>query len=327
MRIEDRFTVALPLAQAWEVLRDVERIAPCMPGAQLTEIEGDEYRGVVKIKLGAITAQYKGSVHFAEVDEVAHRMVLAAKGRETRGQGNASADVVVTLAETAAGTEVAIETDLTISGKIAQFGRGVLADVSAKLLGDFARCLEDDLAGSDGGGSSGGGGTAPVADLAGDDGADPGMALPEPIGDAADSIGATTEPASGEHATGVETTASAVSGFETTGEQANVSVEHDAGPSGDGPDANGSAASGASADVGSAPPRPSPLRTVTSSPSEPLDLLTLAGPGMAQRALPVALVVDLVLLAVTRRPAVRWLLSAAGTGLVAAVVLGSQPDD
>ncbi len=124
MRIEDRFTVALPLAQAWEVLRDVERVAPCMPGAQLTEIEGDEYRGVVKVKLGAITAQYKGSVHFAEVDEAAHRMVLAAKGRETRGQGNASADVVVTLGETDAGTEIAIDTDLTISGKIAQFGRG-----------------------------------------------------------------------------------------------------------------------------------------------------------------------------------------------------------
>ena len=315
MRIEDRFTVALPLPETWEVLRDVERIAPCMPGAQLTEIEGDEYRGVVKIKLGAITAQYKGSVHFAEIDEAGHRMVLAAKGRETRGQGNASADVVVTLVATDAGTEVAIETDLTISGKIAQFGRGVLADVSSKLLGEFARCLEDDLARRDGGERPGAGAAAPVDDLAGDEGADPGMALPEPVGDAADSFATSAQQTTGDRTSGYETTSSPATGFETTGEEADARAGHD------GPDANGSATEGGTG------PRPSPLRTVESRSSEPLDLLALAGPGMAQRALPVALVVDLVLLAVTRRAAVRWLLSAAGTGLVAAVVLGSRPDD
>src|SRR5690242_1973949 len=146
MRIENSFTVGLPEEDAWRVLLDVERIAPCMPGAELQEVAGDEYRGVVKVKLGAITAQYKGAVRFAEVDEAGRRLVLRAEGRETRGQGNASATVTATLRPAGEGrTEVAIETDLTISGKIAQFGRGVLADVSSKLLADFARCLENDL--------------------------------------------------------------------------------------------------------------------------------------------------------------------------------------
>ena len=146
MRIENSFTVGLPVEDAWKVLLDVERIAPCMPGAELQEIADDEYRGVVKVKLGAITAQYKGAVRFAEVDEAGRRLVLRAEGRETRGQGNASATVTATLRPATEGrTDVAIETDLTISGRIAQFGRGVLADVSTKLLGDFASCLENDL--------------------------------------------------------------------------------------------------------------------------------------------------------------------------------------
>ncbi len=147
MRIEDRFTVSLPMEETWKVFLDVERIAPCMPGAQLTEMTDDEYRGVVKVKLGAITAQYKGAVRFEEVDEASHRLVLRAEGRETRGQGNAAATVVATLHPAGdGGTEVAIDTDLKITGRIAQFGRGVMADVSSKLLGEFARCLEDDLA-------------------------------------------------------------------------------------------------------------------------------------------------------------------------------------
>jgi carbon monoxide dehydrogenase subunit G len=146
MRIEDRFTVSLPVAEAWKVFLDVERIAPCMPGAQLQEITEDEYRGIVKVKLGAITAQFKGAVRFAEVDEAERRVVLRAQGREIRGQGNASATVTATLSDAAGnGTEVAIDTDLSITGRVAQFGRGVLADVSSKLLADFARCIEANL--------------------------------------------------------------------------------------------------------------------------------------------------------------------------------------
>lgn len=145
MRIDNRFTVGLPVEDAWRVLLDVERIAPCMPGVELEEVTEDELRGVVNVRLGAITAQYRGAVLFAEVHEASRRIVLSAEGRDTSGQGNASAEVTATLHPAGEGrTEVAIETDLTISGTIAQCGRGVLADVSAKLLADFARCVESE---------------------------------------------------------------------------------------------------------------------------------------------------------------------------------------
>ena len=150
MRIDNSFTVGLPAEDAWKVLLDVERIAPCIPGAELQEVAGEEYRGIVKVKLGAITAQYKGAVHLAEVDEAGRRIVLRAEGRETRGQGDASATVTATLRPAGEGrTEVAIQTDLTISGKIAQFSRGVMADVSSKLLADFATCLASTILAGD----------------------------------------------------------------------------------------------------------------------------------------------------------------------------------
>jgi uncharacterized protein len=145
MRIEDRFRVNVPVDEAWRLLLDIERIAPCVPGAQLQEVAGDEYRGVVKVKVGPITAQYKGAARFDEVDEAAHRAVIAASGRDTRGQGNASATVTVTLGPDGDATDVSIDTDLSITGKVAQFGRGVLADVSSKLLGQFVENLERDV--------------------------------------------------------------------------------------------------------------------------------------------------------------------------------------
>ena len=145
MKIEDEFRVDVPIDEAWKVLLDVERIAPCMPGAQLQEIEGDEYRGIVKIKVGPITAQYKGAARIVETDENAHQVVLKAEGRDTRGQGNASATVTATLTPAGSGTVVHIDTDLNITGKVAQFGRGVMADVSSKLLGQFASNLERDV--------------------------------------------------------------------------------------------------------------------------------------------------------------------------------------
>ena len=145
MKIEDEFRVDVPIDEAWKVLLDVERIAPCMPGAQLQEIEGDEYRGIVKIKVGPITAEYKGAARIVEADEDAHQVVLKAEGRDTRGQGNASAMVTATLTSEGSGTIVHIDTDLNITGKVAQFGRGVMADVSSKLLGQFASNLERDV--------------------------------------------------------------------------------------------------------------------------------------------------------------------------------------
>ena len=145
MKIEDSFRVEVPVEEAWKVLLDLERIAPCLPGAQLTEVEGDEYRGTVKIKVGPITAQYKGVAKIEEANEADHRVVLQAEGRDTRGQGTASATVTATLVAEGDGTTVNIDTDLNITGKVAQFGRGVMADVSSKLLGQFADNLKKDV--------------------------------------------------------------------------------------------------------------------------------------------------------------------------------------
>ena len=145
MELTNDFRVGVPVERAWELLTDVEGIAPCMPGAQLQEIEGDEYRGIVKVKVGPITAQYKGVARFLERDEAAHRAVLRAEGRETRGQGNANATITARLEPDGDATNVTVVTDLTITGRVAQFGRGVLADVSAKLLGQFVDCLESKL--------------------------------------------------------------------------------------------------------------------------------------------------------------------------------------
>jgi hypothetical protein len=159
MELNNEFRVGIPPTQAWGVLTDVERIAPCMPGAQLQEIEGDEYRGIVKVKVGPITAQYKGKATFLERDEEAGRLVLRAEGRDTRGQGNANATITATLVPDEGGTKVTVNTDLTVTGKVAQFGRGVLGEVSVKLLNQFVSCLETKVlasSGTSGGGPSGG---------------------------------------------------------------------------------------------------------------------------------------------------------------------------
>jgi carbon monoxide dehydrogenase subunit G len=163
VELTNEFRVNVPVDDAWAVLTDVERIAPAMPGAQLQEVEGDEYRGIVKVKVGPITAQYKGTARFQEQDKEAHRVVLRAEGRDTRGQGNASATVTATLTPDGDGTKVAVVTDLTITGKVAQFGRGVLADVSSKLLGQFVDNLERDVLA----GPTGGNGSAPATPAAG----------------------------------------------------------------------------------------------------------------------------------------------------------------
>jgi carbon monoxide dehydrogenase subunit G len=148
MELSNEFRVGVSVPEAWKVLTNVERIAPMLPGAQLQEVEGDEYRGVVKVKVGPISAQYKGQASFVERDEDAGRVVLKATGRDTRGQGNASALITATMTPDADGTKVSVVTDLTVTGKVAQFGRGVLAEVSAKLIGQFVDSLEADLAAS-----------------------------------------------------------------------------------------------------------------------------------------------------------------------------------
>jgi uncharacterized protein len=145
MEMTNEFDVGVPVDEAWAVLTDLERIAPCMPGAQLTEVEGDEYRGIVKVKVGPITAQYKGVAKFSEKDDAAHRAVIDAQGRDTRGQGNANALITASLEDRGGVTHVTVHTDLKLTGKVAQFGRGAIQDVSGALLGQFVNCLENDL--------------------------------------------------------------------------------------------------------------------------------------------------------------------------------------
>jgi carbon monoxide dehydrogenase subunit G len=149
MKIDNEFTVSAPIDRAWAVLTDVETIAPCMPGAQLTgiqDVDGSEvYEGKVKVKIGPVVSEFKGTATFIEKDDEKYRGVIDAKGRDTRGAGNASATIVITLASDGESTRVTIDTDLKISGKVAQFGAGMIKEVSAKLLGQFVDCLEGKL--------------------------------------------------------------------------------------------------------------------------------------------------------------------------------------
>jgi uncharacterized protein len=141
-KLLNEFTVHRPIDETWMVLTDVERIAPCMPGAALEEIEGDIFRGVVKVKLGAISTAFKGQANFVERDDTAHRAVLKGEGRDTTGKGNASALITAQLESIDAGTtKCVVETDLHITGKVAQFGRGIMGDVSKKLMNQFATNL------------------------------------------------------------------------------------------------------------------------------------------------------------------------------------------
>jgi carbon monoxide dehydrogenase subunit G len=146
MELEHRFTVAAPVEQAWEVLLDLERIAPCMPGATLTSYEGDEFAGNVRVKLGPVVMTFTGAGRFVERDETARRLVIEASGKDRRGGGTARATVRSTLHGEGGSTAVEVHTDLVVTGRAAQFGRGMIADVSGRLLGQFTDCLAGKLA-------------------------------------------------------------------------------------------------------------------------------------------------------------------------------------
>jgi carbon monoxide dehydrogenase subunit G len=138
----NEFVVNRPIEQAWAVLTDLERIAPCLPGAQLQEVEGDIYRGVVKVKLGPISTAFKGEAHFVERDDAGHRAVLRGEGRDTGGKGNADALITAQFESLTADTsKCTVTTELRVTGKVAQFGRGIMGDVSEKLMTQFANNL------------------------------------------------------------------------------------------------------------------------------------------------------------------------------------------
>ncbi|MCX5358850.1 SRPBCC family protein [Streptomyces sp. NBC_00124] len=145
MELHHEFTVPVPVDDAWRALLDIERVAPCMPGATVEDYDGKTVNGSVKVKVGPITVTYKGTAVFEEQDEDAHRIVLIASGRETRGQGTARATVTGTLTEQDGGTAVSVRTDLTVTGRPAQFGRGVMAEVGDRIIGRFAQNLAEQL--------------------------------------------------------------------------------------------------------------------------------------------------------------------------------------
>jgi carbon monoxide dehydrogenase subunit G len=147
MQLENKFTIEAPLEKAWAALNTPETIAPCFPGATLTEYEGDSFTGTVKVKLGPISLTYKGKGTYVERDDAAHRVVIEAAGRDSRGNGTANATVTGSLeADGPDKTAVTMVTDMTITGRPAQFGRGVISDVADKIIGQFAGCVAQKLA-------------------------------------------------------------------------------------------------------------------------------------------------------------------------------------
>jgi carbon monoxide dehydrogenase subunit G len=146
MELTHRFTVPIGVEETWAHFNDIAAVAECFPGAQVTDADEESFSGSVKVKLGPIALQYNGSGTFVEKDPEAHRFVVDAKGKDKRGNGTAGATVTVTMTDAGGSTDVSVETDLAITGKPAQFGRGVMQDVSDKLLGQFVSCLEQRLA-------------------------------------------------------------------------------------------------------------------------------------------------------------------------------------
>jgi uncharacterized protein len=146
MKLENEFTVPAPIEQAWDVLLDMERVAPCLPGAALESSGGDEHVGTMTIKVGPITARYRGTVRVEEADEAARRTVMRAEAKDQRGQGTAAATITSSMETVPDGTRVRVQTEMRVTGPVAQFGRGVMQDVSAKLMRRFAECLAEEIA-------------------------------------------------------------------------------------------------------------------------------------------------------------------------------------
>ncbi len=170
MEFEHEFTVPVPIDEAWKTLLDVERVAPCMPGATLDSVEGDAMAGRVKVKIGPITMTYQGTARFEEKDETDHHVVFSASGRETRGTGTARATVRTQLHDAGDHTRVVVATSLAVTGRPAQFGRSVMQEVGGKLVSQFAQGLATEVLS---GGAAARGETAATPETSGGAGAAP----------------------------------------------------------------------------------------------------------------------------------------------------------
>ncbi|MGW3245319.1 SRPBCC family protein [Streptomyces sp. NPDC001070] len=265
MDFTNEFRVSLPPDQAWALLTDVERIAPCMPGAQLTGRDGDTYNGAVKVRVGPVTVQYKGTAAFEEQDAESRTAVLRARGRDARGQGNADARITARLVAQGGATLVTVETRLTVTGKIAQFGKGMIEEISRKLLGRFADALERQLAEE----------RTPAAAAVGADTAHaaPGAAAAPQV------PSAPSAPPAADEAGASEAAADAAAAD------------------------NGSGGEGAT-ESAAPEPAPAPATAAASSPPaaepEPIDLMGVARGAVLKRAIPAAVAVVLVILLIVR---------------------------
>lgn len=263
MELDHEFTVPVPVNQAWQVLLDIERIAPCMPGAALDAVEAEEFTGRLKVRLGAMTVTYRGTARIASRDEEARTVVIEASGKEARGPGTASATVQARLHEDDGRTRVTVHTKLNVTGRPAQFGRGILAEVGGRLIGRFADNLAAELA------------TEP------EETAEPkGTAEPKE----------TAEAKGTEEATGARKTGAPESGSAETREAGRTApadearIEEEA--------ASPATSEEAVTDRATSPAAAEPPVRRETAPArreaEPIDLLQVAGPSIVKRAAPVA---------------------------------------
>lgn len=323
MKITNEFTVQIPIDEAWKVFTDLEGIAPCMPGAQLTGVEGEVYQGKVKIKVGPVISDFSGTARFTAKDDAAYRAVIDAKGRDARSAGNASATVIAFLtAVDATSTKVNVDTDLKISGKLAQFGSGMIKEVSSKLLTQFVANLEKKLA-TDTTAPTSSADAAPAATAVSDEApASAGSVSEAAVVTAPDTAVAVGAPAAGGSAIAGEAAAPAVAPDPSAGEiseaagrttvaegtpdpvaplrapdadlsdapavAAQVAAASSASASAAGEDAAPASAAGET----TAPTAPAATTTVArkieSAEAEPLDLLEVAGGSIYKRLIPVA---------------------------------------
>lgn len=286
MELNSEFEVDRPIDETWLLLTDVERIAPCLPGAQLEEIEGEEYRGSVKIKVGPITANYKGKATFVEKDDQAHRAVLRAEGRDAR-QGNANATITAQLISVGTGTKVTVATDLAVTGKVAQFGRGVMAEVSTKLLNQFVKNLETKVLSQPAAREAVGSASTPAS----------GSAPATPTAASLDSA-----PAAAPAPSTASATPASVSSTPTSA----ADPVPGAAPAASGPASSSGSVGSSGPAAGSNNGAPSPAgptvrKIAPTGPVEPVDLLGATGAPMLKRLAPVLAAVVALLLAL------RWL--------------------
>jgi carbon monoxide dehydrogenase subunit G len=321
MKITNEFTVHTPIDQAWKLLTDLEAIAPCMPGAALTGVEDDTYKGKVKIKVGPVISEFAGTARFLEKSDTDYRASIDAKGRDARSAGNASAVVTAVLRPAGDSTTVSVDTDLKISGKLAQFGSGMIKEVSTKLLTQFVANLEAKLAAETVAAPA----PDPAAPEAASDGAAPSAAAVETV----PGTGASPAPVNGSAAaSSVRTPAAspapmasvASSGAPASNDSSVATASNDSSVATASNDSSGATASngssGATANapssarpVASSGPVASPASAATPSASaapaarysglnaeepEPIDLLSVAGRSIYKRLIPVGVVVVVV---------------------------------